>query len=128
MLMVNFLENRKSVRDYFIKQVLFVFVLIISGSPVTSWCLITFFFFFGHIARHAGDPRPGIESMPSAVEAWCFNHWVTKKSKCWLLKALCCQKCLFTKYFFLIYQLLKINNCRFIPFNKWKTQNNYCCK
>ena len=37
------------------------------------------FFWPGRVARGIFIPKPGIEPVPLAVEAWCLNHWATRE-------------------------------------------------
>ena len=32
-----------------------------------------------HVACRILVPHPGTESVTSAVEAWCLNHWTTRE-------------------------------------------------
>ena len=58
---------------------------LISWSRATrpTWIFLSFFFFlicFGcAVGREILIPQPGIESVPSAVEAWNLNHWTARE-------------------------------------------------
>ena len=52
------------------------------GSGYPSYRTLYFdLFIFCHTIQHAGVlvPRPGIEPLPPAVEAWSPNHWITRE-------------------------------------------------
>ena len=52
------------------------------GSGYPSYRTLYFYLFiFCHTIQHAGIlvPRPGIEPLPPAVEAWSPNHWITRE-------------------------------------------------
>ena len=38
-----------------------------------------FYLFFGHAAFGILVPRPGIEPVPPALEAWSLNHWTARE-------------------------------------------------
>ena len=46
---------------------------------VFSSFLFSFFFFLVHKACGILVPWPGVESVASAVEAWCPNHWTARQ-------------------------------------------------
>jgi len=45
------------------------------------WELLFFFFFPLLHCVHVKPPQPGIEPMPSALEAWSRNHWTTREAQ-----------------------------------------------
>ena len=60
------------------------------GIHSVAWLLCTplgipFFFFFATLCIAYGIlvPRPGIEPMPAAVEAWSLNHWTAREVPFW---------------------------------------------
>ena len=52
-------------------------------TDLFSKCLVyvIIIIFLTTATQHTGSlvPQPGIESMPSAVEAWSLNHWTTRE-------------------------------------------------
>ena len=60
--------------DIFYKTIYFVEKIIVS-------CLD---YFFGCVACGILVPRPGIEPVPPAVEAWSPNHWTVREFPIWI--------------------------------------------
>ena len=48
-------------------------------SEVVFIIIIILIFWPCHVAWGILVPRPGIEPVPSALEAWSFNHWTTSE-------------------------------------------------
>ena len=45
--------------------------------------VVSFFFFFGHVACGILVPQPGMEPVPPAVEAHSLNHWTGREVLSW---------------------------------------------
>ena len=62
-------------------------------SWVLPFCMLLFFFFFGHAACGISASQPGIEPLSPALEAWSFNFWTIRYVPvCYLLiqPFICC--------------------------------------
>ena len=62
---------------------MFIKKLLYESSPKSHEVRMGFCFCFGRVAWHAELPRPGIEPMSPAVEAWSRNHWTTRELQGW---------------------------------------------
>ena len=56
-----------------------------AGSHPGKRRKLGFFFWLHHTAYGILLPRPGIEPVSTALEAWSLNHWLAREVQAWLL-------------------------------------------